>query len=75
MTDDLRPSQPKRSKKAARWSDYYTAMARWFGEMAHSLNDYPGSKRYAEDEAKRYQEGADQIASGTHPNQASGAWK
>lgn len=73
--DYLRPHPPMRSRRASRWGAYYNVMARWFREMAHGLNDYPASQQYAQDEAARYQAGADMIAAGQHPAQVDGRWK
>ncbi|ENZ78035.1 hypothetical protein [Ralstonia pickettii] len=74
-----RPKPPRRDcKQAKTWQLYYEAMARWNEAAADTVAvTFPDSEavRLAKMEASRFQDGARQIAQGTHPNIVSGVWK
>lgn len=70
-----RPRTPTKSTTASSWKRYYERMAEWFQAHADTLKEYPGAEKYATEEANRYNEGAQMLRAGTHPNQISGDWK
>ncbi|MBA9859194.1 hypothetical protein ACUXLG_005340 [Ralstonia sp. 121560039-2] len=78
-TSSAQPKPPRRDcKTAKKWQRYYEAMARWYESSADTVAvTFPDSDavRMAKAEASRFQDGARQIAQGTHPNMVSGVWK
>lgn len=69
------PAPPRADcKRAARWQQYYQSRADYYTGMADALAGHPESQQFARNEARRYEDGVDEIKAGTHFRQLSGDW-
>lgn len=77
QVDTLRPPRPPRAncKQAAAWGRYYQRCADYYRGAADALASYPNFRRACQEESRRYQQGADEVAAGRHFNQIARVWK
>jgi len=70
------PRKPNRLRKhkVGSWIRYYEGMERWNLDAAAHLDDYPDSKAFCLESARRFRQGVTELLIGAHWEQVHGAW-